>query len=286
VLVVLRYDGGMRITWLCVPVLLAASIVSLGCHSSKGTTSAPVGTGGQGGTGVSGTQGNEGGTTTDAGLGGNAGAVTTALAGSTGASSTASGGVAGASSGGTAGVKSTTNPSTGGAMSMGGVPSGPPVAVEDFVDAWTTAACDAVEPCCQASQYGWSRSSCVSNMAALVKADVAGAAIAGVTWDAQAAGKCIAGVKRDFAGCNPPINPDLYDACRSVLVGSKAPGETCTNSLQCTAPANGQGAATPSTPYCAPTPAPACSRHPPESPATATPPESEKAKAARRHGSL
>jgi hypothetical protein len=82
-------------------------------------------------------------------------------------------------------------------------------------------------------------------MADLVKADVAGAAIAGVTWEAQAAGKCIAGVKRDFAGCNPSIDLDLYDVCRSILVvGSKAPGEECTNSLQCAAPANGQGQCT------------------------------------------
>jgi hypothetical protein len=147
----------------------------------------------------------------------------------------------GRASGGMAGTGTSTGARTGGIMSVGGVPAGPPVAVKDFVDAYATAICDAVEPCCQTSKFGWSRLGCLSIIRDSQRAIELRAAIAGVTWDAQAAGKCIAGIKRDFAGCNPPINPDLYEVCGSVLVGKKAPGEACTNSLQCISPKNGQG---------------------------------------------
>lgn len=224
------YDAGMRITWVCVRILSAALILSTGCQGSKGRTSAPIGTGGQGGRPV--TQGTEGGSTVVEGSGGTI--AFTAVGGATAITGSPAGG------GGMTGT-GTSASGLGGIMSVGGVPAGPPVAAADFVDAWATAICDALEPCCKASQYGWSRSGCEAEPRDLLKERDNYLALEGVIWDAQAAGKCIAGIKRDFAGCHPPINIDLFEACRTVMVGSKAPGETCTNSIQCAAPVNGQG---------------------------------------------
>jgi hypothetical protein len=222
----------MRFTWIGLS-LLAASIVSVGCGGSKGKTSGPTGTGGQI-TIAPLTSGSESAGSIDASGGGNTAVTTTG-----GATVTSSPGT-----GGMGGIATTASSYTAGNRSIGGVPAGTPVAAADFVGAFTAAVCDSVEPCCQASKYGWSRSGCESAAAKLVQTSAASASIAGVTWDAQAAGKCIAGIKHDYAGCNAPINIDLYDACRAVLVGSKAPGEACTNQLECASPPNGQARCT------------------------------------------
>jgi hypothetical protein len=225
-----RYDADMRITWLCVRVGLLTVLATTGCHGSKGGASSRGSSGGQAGTGIPVTQGSEGGTSNS---GGTSGGSTGSTGGTTGRNATTSGGTTGAG---------TSASSSGGGMSVGGVISGPPVAAENFVDQWAAAVCDSVQPCCQASKYGWDRQGCLSKMASLVSAQASAASTAGVTWDAAAAGKCIAGTKRDYAGCNPPLDFELDELCRSVLVASKQTGETCTSSIQCMSTTNGQGA--------------------------------------------
>jgi hypothetical protein len=220
----------MRIASLCVPILLASSVSFVACHSSKGRANGD--SGGQGGIIVP--QTGEGGSTGLVGYGGATGTDAPPNGGATGVDATVG-------SGGTAGTSTSTVSSSGGAMAIGGVPSGPPVAAEDFVAQWAATVCDAVEPCCQASKYGWDRQGCLAKTASLVSAQVDAASTASVTWDAEAAGKCIAGTRRDYAGCNPPIDMELDAVCRSVLLGHKQTGETCSSSIQCVAPTNGQG---------------------------------------------
>ena len=114
------------------------------------------------------------------------------------------------------------------------------MAIADYTTEYSSAVCDTVAPCCQASQYGWDRSGCLSSVSALYSGYEAVLSVGGVRWDAEAAGTCIAYVRRNYAGCNPPPDLDMDRVCANVFGGSKQPGTPCTSQYQCAAPATGE----------------------------------------------
>jgi hypothetical protein len=191
-----------------------------GSGGNGGASSAP-GTGGSGGADVS--PGGGGGATSPVASGGGAGT---------------DGPIASGGNGGAAG--GARDSGNGGAIGHGGVPSGTPVAIADYAAEYASAVCDSVAACCQASPYGWDEGGCLSATKAISSGYEAVLSVGGVKWDAEAAGTCIAYVRRNYAGCPPPPDLDMDRVCANLFVGSKPPGAPCTSQYQCATPAKGE----------------------------------------------
>ena len=228
--------------------LVAGLALTLGCNSSSGGKSANGGAmsvgggGGNGGASSSLGAGGMGGTGTPSN--GGDGATSPVTSGGSGgtATSIASGGSGGTTTSIASGGSGSGN---GGAIGHGGVPSGTPVAIADYAAEYSAAVCDTVADCCQASPYGWDRSGCLSSVSAANSGYEAVLSDGGMRWNAEAAGTCIAYVRRNYSGCSPPPDLDMDRVCANVFVGSKQPGAPCTSQYQCAAPATGEARCVP-----------------------------------------
>ena len=128
----------------------------------------------------------------------------------------------------------------GGTSSNGG--SAPPVSSTDFAGSYAHAVCDNIAACCAKSGIGYDASACFTSVQGLIQGLVVNPATAsGATYDANAAGDCIARVRDASIACGETtqMQSDLNAACNRVYSGTKKPGETCNTSTDCQAPAEG-----------------------------------------------
>jgi len=128
---------------------------------------------------------------------------------------------------------------------MGGTGAGgtnaSPVAQGDFANSYATAICSNVATCCTRFGYAFDQTSCASR----AQADGASATAfdpAKVSYDASAAGACLAGIGALFQQC---VVTGLGDptplSCGQIFVGKLPLGSPCQASEECAA-APGQGA--------------------------------------------
>lgn len=127
----------------------------------------------------------------------------------------------------------------GGSSSNGG--AAPPVTANDFVGAWAHAVCDNIAACCAKGGIGYNANNCLVAVQGLIQAGVNQATAAGATYDATAAGDCVAKTRDAVVACNDTTQSksDTNAACNRVYSGTKKPGESCNLSSDCASSPDG-----------------------------------------------
>lgn len=115
---------------------------------------------------------------------------------------------------------------------------GGPIAEEQFVPTLVDALCDGLAGCCQQAGFPHDPARCRSGFAALYGSLMPSGA--GVTYDPEAAGRCVTAFRAAAAGCRFDDDDDPAEAaCESVYAGSTPLGGPCESSLDCARPAGG-----------------------------------------------
>ena len=114
-----------------------------------------------------------------------------------------------------------------------------PVAEADFATQLAHAVCDNIGPCCAKAQLTYDKSACASSAIAALQGDFDRRKKEGATYDATAAGQCVAQYQGIASSCSNDSTTDTLAACRRVYAGSKALGEACTTTSECRLPAEG-----------------------------------------------
>jgi hypothetical protein len=111
-----------------------------------------------------------------------------------------------------------------------------PVPEEQFLEAYATAICDNIGPCCQADGYTLDAAKCRTLLVAELGDELPQPGSAAV-YDANAGGNCIAAVTKVAQSCGGEEN---LDVCEGIYKGKLAAGEPCTSSFECATPPGGQ----------------------------------------------
>ncbi len=113
-----------------------------------------------------------------------------------------------------------------------------PVAQSDFEATYVEALCSMTD-CCAAYSHDPLANAC-DERASEVRSELRTlSALPGVTYDADAAGRCIEATRAFYSGCGAGDEQAVNDACRHVFVGTLPPGAACTESAQCAPAAAG-----------------------------------------------
>jgi hypothetical protein len=132
--------------------------------------------------------------------------------------------------------------SGGGTEQVGPPAQSGPVTASAFADAYATALCDAISGCCDDEGLAYDRATCVEAAKDRVETRfvMAVGRAKGVTWNADAAARCIDSLRTSFRSCtaNGPSLGDVETACSDVAVGNALPGQACTYAVEC-APVKG-----------------------------------------------
>lgn len=130
-------------------------------------------------------------------------------------------------------------------VSGGGAPSAGPIAESQLLAQYTAAYCDTLGPCCGKYSVPFDKANCTSVVGNALKQPFADSAARSWTYDADAAGKCIAAIRAVITACDASaINPaDLVNAgdnrasiCRHIYSGSKPLGAACDSTSDCAQP--------------------------------------------------
>ncbi len=111
------------------------------------------------------------------------------------------------------------------------------VAEGDFNQKYAETVCDGAAKCCAIGQYPYDRAACIAQWRRT--SDVA--PVAGLTYNAENAGECIARLRAQTS-CEDDIIPgyeDFLAYCQAVYTGTKQPGEACTGAQECAATSQG-----------------------------------------------
>ena len=100
--------------------------------------------------------------------------------------------------------------------------SAAPVALADLPSAYAHAVCDSIKGCCDDANFKYDDASCVTAAQKEIQDELS--AFAG-TYDANAAGDCVAAVRENAASCTARKSSD--DSCGRVFSGTKQLGEAC-----------------------------------------------------------
>jgi len=119
----------------------------------------------------------------------------------------------------------------------GGGTNAAPVPVDQFVSRYVSAVCDNIGGCCQQAGLAYDAQGCTTLGTNEVSSEF-DPNQPGVTYDANAAGACIAALKKAASTCSG-FDVETATACKGIFKGSLQAGETCTSSVQCAAPSNG-----------------------------------------------
>jgi hypothetical protein len=90
---------------------------------------------------------------------------------------------------------------------------GPPVSLDQFPQQFASAYCDTIAPCCTKAEIPYSDPY--------------------TTYDAAAAGNCLAALKQAMQACKSPDSGLENSACGEIFKGSLANGTACTQSVDC-----------------------------------------------------
>ena len=133
----------------------------------------------------------------------------------------------------------------GGASSSGGAPSAGPIPQAQLLDQYTAAYCDTLGPCCTKYSVPFDKAACTTLVRNAFQQPFADAAVRGWTYDADAAGKCVAAIRAVITACDASAaNPadianagdDRGSVCRHIYTGSKKVGEPCDSTSDCAQP--------------------------------------------------
>ena len=111
--------------------------------------------------------------------------------------------------------------------------SATPVAQSDLPLQIAHAICDSIKPCCAQTAFAYDQAACVTAVQSELDQDFV--KLAGTTYDATAAGNCVAKYREVASSCADPAEGDdaTDDACSAVFVGAKKNGEACDKSAEC-----------------------------------------------------
>jgi hypothetical protein len=126
----------------------------------------------------------------------------------------------------------------------------PPIPREQWCEAQARAVCRQFVPCCNAVDLGGDSASCIKNVAAECETTSAKNAAAGYTYDARAAGVCIAGNPLLRVDCTISTHRYVFQsvdptalaveaACLRVWRGNAKPGAACEQFADCAEPSDG-----------------------------------------------
>ncbi len=110
-----------------------------------------------------------------------------------------------------------------------------PVTLDQYPQAFANALCDTIAPCCKAANVTYQETGCKSAATDQWTQTIARSSAAHTKYDADAAGRCIAAIKKVVASCKS-TNNDATNVCSDVFVGTIALGGACTSNQDCAAP--------------------------------------------------
>jgi hypothetical protein len=113
-----------------------------------------------------------------------------------------------------------------------GANSATTVARGDFPQAYASAICDNIEPCCETVGSSYSKERCE---AANTGTDLGST----VTYDGNAAALCLAALRDLVTSCAAFTNTEEYQNCGRVYAGTRGEGQPCTIPAECLLPADG-----------------------------------------------
>lgn len=115
-----------------------------------------------------------------------------------------------------------------------------PVAEGDLALQAAHALCDSIQPCCAQVGYTYDATACLANEKAEVQREITQESGQGGTYDANAAGNCVAKLRAQAAACaDPPASTRSMSDCGPIYVGTKKVGDACTHTAECAASADG-----------------------------------------------
>ncbi len=112
--------------------------------------------------------------------------------------------------------------------------SSAPIPESEFPDAVAHAFCDAVGPCCDQLSVGFDQTSCLTLGAEFWRKTLASAT--NRRYDPVAGGDCVALVRRVAVSCGTQL-ADSHACTSDLLLGTLAPGSSCTSGEDCAPPA-------------------------------------------------
>ncbi|GAC1570274.1 MAG: hypothetical protein NVS3B20_01820 [Polyangiales bacterium] len=123
--------------------------------------------------------------------------------------------------------------------------SGPPVALNNYCQSVTDVYCPKVTQCCSAAGFtGTTDATCRTAVGQACAAEIATNQKRGFTYDATAAGNCIASFPQLLDGCaekTDAASKVASEVCKNIWKGNTAPGGACTTNNECAAPAGRTG---------------------------------------------
>jgi len=114
-----------------------------------------------------------------------------------------------------------------------------PVSQNELPGAVANLVCDSLGACCSSAKLVFDSTNCHAAESALIRNKLRETLTPAVKYDAQAAGDCVAALKKDSV-CGSTDNADAIPACERMFIGTLAEGQPCTNSAECA----GQGSCT------------------------------------------
>ncbi len=124
----------------------------------------------------------------------------------------------------------------GGCSSKGGDDGGSaaPIAEADLPAQFAKVYCTSIAPCCNAGHVAFDATACESQVGGAATFLVG--AKAGQTYDAAAAGKCVAELGSALKSCDPYAGSASTPDCYKLVIGSTPAGGACTIDRDCAAP--------------------------------------------------
>jgi len=119
---------------------------------------------------------------------------------------------------------------------FGGCKSDPtdaePLSQNDLPGAVANLVCDSLGGCCSSAKLVFDSTNCHAAESAQLRAKLNDMLTSAVKYDAQAAGDCVAELKK-HVDCGSTESADDIPACGRIFVGTVAAGDPCTDSAEC-----------------------------------------------------
>jgi hypothetical protein len=110
---------------------------------------------------------------------------------------------------------------------------GPPVPLDQFPQQYATAYCDSIAPCCKTAEIPYDALTCKSTATNSFTQIVEQASGPNTTYDAVAAGNCLAALKATLQSCKSLASAFQGSACQGIFKGTLPNGAMCTSSADC-----------------------------------------------------
>lgn len=110
-----------------------------------------------------------------------------------------------------------------------------PVARADFPSEYAKALCESIQTCCDSGKRAYDQIACEASEKKSIEQAMPDASI---SYDANAAGQCLATLRSVVSSC-ADAPAALKEPCQHIFSGTKKPGESCANQFDCAAPSDG-----------------------------------------------